>query len=57
MTDMLRMFKRVGLKRNLSETEDMVCMPEFIWGKQELSHTNKELRGRNPIFEKGREPG
>ena len=31
---MVRIFRRVGLRKNLSKTKAMICTPVFIWGKQ-----------------------
>ena len=36
LTAMVRMFERVGLKKNLSKTKSMVCTLGFIWVQQVL---------------------
>ena len=41
----VRMFKSVGLQKNLGKTKAMVCTPGFIWGQQGESEYKKRATG------------
>ena len=47
---MVRIFERVGLQTNLGKTKAMICMPQFIWGKQEAEAYKRQATGEGPTF-------
>ena len=48
---MVIMFKRVGLKTNLSNTKAMVFTPGFIWGQQGVDAYKWRAMGEGPTFQ------
>ena len=47
---MVRIFKRVGLRENLSNTKAMICTTGFIWGQQVVEKYKRRATGEVPIF-------
>ena len=50
LTDMVRMFDRLGLQTNLSKTKSMVYTPRFIWGQQGVEAYKQRDAVEGPTF-------
>ena len=45
------MFESFGLKKNLNNTKDMICMPGLIWGQQGAEAYKQQSTGEGPTFQ------
>ena len=50
LSDILIMFKRVGLQKNLGKTKEMVCTLGFIWVQQGAEVHKRRATGEGATF-------
>ena len=50
LTAMVRIFSRVGLQKNLRNTNSMVCTMGFVWGQQVVEAYKRRATGYGPTF-------
>ena len=50
LTTMVRIFKRVILRKNLSKTKVMICKPGFIWGQHGVNAYKQRAMGEGTTF-------
>ena len=50
LTAVVRMFERVGLQTNPRKANEMVCIPDFIWGQKIEAAYNLRVTGKKGTF-------